>query len=320
MKRNWKSKIDFLPSSLFSKEKLKKNSKKTFIFSLSFFLLFVLLNPVKGSAEELGVLNISSIKEGSQKNFDISESKLTSIAIKAKKDLTNKYIKINSFGEKPEPLISIEGNIYKYYLLESDIKNKEASLSVMLKVPESWFTNNKINKNDLTILKWHDDGWINLNAGYFFSEEGYHHFRFSSNRFGYFAIGVTGSQCPTCPKPEEWSECTNGTKTRINYRCDKETNYECKSYTEKRSCIFGFLAFFGAFKGLPWTWIFAIFGGGFGLFLLIKIYRRYQEYKKYQRYKERYKEYYKRYYSRERRSYRRRPKRYRRAKYRYQYQ
>lgn len=43
-------------------------------------------------------------------------------------------------------------------------------------------------------------------------------------------------ECPTCPEPTDWSECTNGTQTRTNYRCSAGTNYTCESYQEEQSC------------------------------------------------------------------------------------
>jgi hypothetical protein len=43
-------------------------------------------------------------------------------------------------------------------------------------------------------------------------------------------------QCPTCPSPSTWSECLNDKKSRINYKCDQTTNYQCQSFTETESC------------------------------------------------------------------------------------
>ena len=49
--------------------------------------------------------------------------------------------------------------------------------------------------------------------------------------------GVFGPSCPTCPNPGGWSSCTEeGMKTRTNYKCGEETNYECESYTEEKAC------------------------------------------------------------------------------------
>ncbi|UCD02744.1 MAG: hypothetical protein JSV63_03075, partial [Candidatus Aenigmatarchaeota archaeon] len=42
-----------------------------------------------------------------------------------------------------------------------------------------------------------------------------------------------GPQCPTCSNPSTWSECdANAVKTRTNYKCSEDTEYECESYTE----------------------------------------------------------------------------------------
>ncbi len=50
---------------------------------------------------------------------------------------------------------------------------------------------------------------------------------------------IETSKCPSCPNPSEWSECINGTKTRTNYKCGKETNYQCIAYTEIAECQVG---------------------------------------------------------------------------------
>ena len=47
----------------------------------------------------------------------------------------------------------------------------------------------------------------------------------------------TGSQCPSCPGPDSYSECNDqAVKTRTNYRCSEATNYECESYTQETQC------------------------------------------------------------------------------------
>ena len=44
--------------------------------------------------------------------------------------------------------------------------------------------------------------------------------------------------CPSCLSAESWSECTaEGVKTRTNYRCSAETNFQCESYTETKQCL-----------------------------------------------------------------------------------
>jgi len=47
---------------------------------------------------------------------------------------------------------------------------------------------------------------------------------------------IRTSRCPSCPKPGNWSECINGTRSRTNYKCSEETNFECVSYTEVEEC------------------------------------------------------------------------------------
>jgi len=51
---------------------------------------------------------------------------------------------------------------------------------------------------------------------------------------------ITSQGCQDkCPKPGEWGACVNGTQTRINYKCSKETGYVCVEYNETRTCDVG---------------------------------------------------------------------------------
>jgi len=50
-------------------------------------------------------------------------------------------------------------------------------------------------------------------------------------------INGCGKSCPQCPQPGVWSECNdNIIKTRANYRCGENTDYQCQSYTEELEC------------------------------------------------------------------------------------
>ncbi len=49
------------------------------------------------------------------------------------------------------------------------------------------------------------------------------------------AIKIDTPGC-SCPEPSEWSACIGGEKTRTNYRCSAETNYECEPYEETEEC------------------------------------------------------------------------------------
>jgi hypothetical protein len=52
-----------------------------------------------------------------------------------------------------------------------------------------------------------------------------------------FFISGCGQSCPQCPQPNVWSECNdNAVKTRANYKCGEDTNFQCQSYTEESQC------------------------------------------------------------------------------------
>ena len=46
---------------------------------------------------------------------------------------------------------------------------------------------------------------------------------------------INKMQC-NCPAPEEFNRCMSSGKTRVNYECTNETNYQCVKYFEKLDC------------------------------------------------------------------------------------
>lgn len=50
-------------------------------------------------------------------------------------------------------------------------------------------------------------------------------------------IFLGGKSCPECPQASSWSKCNqDAIKTRTNYKCSEETNYQCQSYIEESQC------------------------------------------------------------------------------------
>lgn len=46
-----------------------------------------------------------------------------------------------------------------------------------------------------------------------------------------------GPSCPTCPDASNWSQCSDeAVKTRTNYRCGEDTDFECVNYRENMDC------------------------------------------------------------------------------------
>jgi hypothetical protein len=46
-----------------------------------------------------------------------------------------------------------------------------------------------------------------------------------------------GPKCPECPESGSYSQCNDqAIKTRTNYKCGEETNFECESFTEETQC------------------------------------------------------------------------------------
>jgi len=46
-------------------------------------------------------------------------------------------------------------------------------------------------------------------------------------------------QCSTCSDPTSWSQCSDKSMFRNNYKCSAETDYECVSFTETEACECG---------------------------------------------------------------------------------
>jgi PGF-pre-PGF domain-containing protein len=66
-------------------------------------------------------------------------------------------------------------------------------------------------------------------------------------------------KCPICPEPTEWSKCIEGKQNRTIWRCDKETNFECKAEIQIQDCKV-FVMPFWLIVGLAGTGIVVIIG------------------------------------------------------------
>ena len=112
-------------------------------------------------------------------------------------------------------------------------------MNISFRVNKTWISENSIDANTVKLYRW-NGSWQALPTSRTGEDENFFYFSAVSPGFSVFAISgermVEPKKCPPCPGPTPWSECVNGKRTRINYVCSAETNYECKMIVEEEPC------------------------------------------------------------------------------------
>jgi hypothetical protein len=49
-------------------------------------------------------------------------------------------------------------------------------------------------------------------------------------------LNNTKASCPKCPDASSWSDCKDGLRTRMNYKCDEKTK-QCTQFEEQKTCL-----------------------------------------------------------------------------------
>ena len=135
---------------------------------------------------------------------------ITDIKIKTKSDIQNAKITISKLDEKPENVLSDAGE-YTYMYLDITLKSDDTdvddadidSLTVTFKVAQDWFDTNNIDKNKVTLLRYHNNEWQRLSTTMTSEDSSFAYFEATTTGLSTFAI--TGEQVV-----DEPSEPTGG--------------------------------------------------------------------------------------------------------------
>ena len=171
------------------------------------------------------------------KGLPITKSLFTS-----KADISNATITFKAI-KKPLKLPSL--NItYKYMEVSLENINDKAiqNSSIYFKVDKSWTIVHNIDVSTISLYKFNgtSDKWQRLPTKTMREDPDYLYYKADTRGFSIFAIAGQPKpeikQCPPCPFPTAWSDCTDGKQTRTNYKCSEQTGYKCVPYAEEQKC------------------------------------------------------------------------------------
>lgn len=141
-----------------------------------------------------------------------SELALTKITFDVQKSLNNAEINI-SLLEKPPSYISSLDNVYKYLLIETNLKRGDIkNIIINFRISKSWLKQNKLNKTDAIFSRFYD-GWSSLDTELVSEDDTFVYYKAETPYFSIFAISVREHiENP----PPELIESPKENKTEIN--------------------------------------------------------------------------------------------------------
>ncbi|MEM1578008.1 MAG: fibronectin type III domain-containing protein, partial [Candidatus Pacearchaeota archaeon] len=208
-----------------------------------------------GNCNTKGIFNFTTYgKSDTGGEFEINETNETNQNI-TMENITKQNISEESKMEKKEKIVCDIGDIIGicYNVRESEsiyfVYNGETHKIII----------NKINKDnvDITIYSSPINTILKLKEPRFFdiTNDNIEDIKVILEEIDYLTkkatirIEIIECKCPECG---EWSKCINNKKTRECYICNKETNFECVSFKEEKTCKEGC-------KFICWYWLLFIF-------------------------------------------------------------
>ena len=121
---------------------------------------------------------------------------LTLVGIVPNKDIANVKVSLNDFGnKKPSEIKWLPQSVYKYLSINiSSAEDKDLNrVLIRFKVAKSWLTSNGLGKERITLLRWHENKWNNLNTIFYkeINDGEYFEFESLSPGLSFFAITLT---------------------------------------------------------------------------------------------------------------------------------
>ncbi len=179
------------------------------------------------------------------------------ISLSVKNKANNVKITVEKQDGKPADVsVDVSGKAYKYMNIQADSLEDSniQEANIQFEVNKSWINDNNIDPQKVYLNRYTNGNWEKLETTKVSETGTTVIFESQTPGFSYFAVSgeekaektetviplpqetEEAQECPTCPEPSAWSECVDGIKTRTNYKCSAETNYQCQSYTEEEEC------------------------------------------------------------------------------------
>jgi len=159
------------------------------------------------TADESEIIEtIDEIESGDTQEIDMStyDSTVSGISFTAAADLSDVEITCKTHNSKPATVTTPDNMVYLYLDIEANVDEDDIdSLTVTFKVAQDWFTTNNIDKNKVTLLRYHNDEWQRLSTTMTSEDSSFAYFEATTTGLSTFAI--TGEQVV-----DEPSEPTGG--------------------------------------------------------------------------------------------------------------
>ncbi len=165
------------------------------------------------SFKVIGVAMVGNVTTGESKEAasdDAEGTGVDSIEFTANTDLTDVKVTIEKVTDTDNQ-VPEEADKHVYSYLEIDViagnesvnESDIQSLKIKFKVPQSWFTENNIDKETVTLMRYHNGEWIELETTILNEDETYVYYQAISPGTSSFAI--IGSEITEISEPEETS-------------------------------------------------------------------------------------------------------------------
>ncbi|MGC8811994.1 MAG: PGF-pre-PGF domain-containing protein [Candidatus Aenigmatarchaeota archaeon] len=196
------------------------------------------------SEEKNITLIVKCIDKNQIRSFTSSDFLIYNLTLKANVSTYNFIIKVQRINESLiDPNLALNKKVY-YYLEFSSENLEEKNLekiTTRFKVKKSWVYFNNINVSTISLYRL-KTSWEKLRTYRINEDSSFIYFESELPSFSLFAIAgeekvsLPTPECPVCPEPSEWSNCTQGKRNRTVYYCGEETNFRCLSYLQEEEC------------------------------------------------------------------------------------
>lgn len=120
-----------------------------------------------------------------------SKTGIKEIIIDTNKTFQNVKITLESYSSVPSGITAKSGKVYSYLSFNTNIGENFGSANFTLGINRSWFSQNGINKNNISLFRYNNktSKWDIINTKFNGKNSTYYFYSASPNHFSYYAIG-----------------------------------------------------------------------------------------------------------------------------------
>lgn len=155
------------------------------------------------TADESEIIEtIDAIEKDETKEIDMTsyESTISSISFTAAADLTDVEITCKTLDNKPSGLATPDNTVYLYLDIDANVNDEDIdSLTITFKIARDWFSAHNIDKNKVTLLRYHENEWQKLTTIFDSEDNSYTYFTATTPGLSTFAITGQEAKAPSEP-------------------------------------------------------------------------------------------------------------------------